>query len=223
MKHMMRRGRCRFRRRMDELNYMLEDRKFPQDLRIRCRMFLIQSKEQYRVHNYRIIENNFSEQLRLEVAVESNGRWLGRVWYLREAPTPFVAELSQILGNATYAPMEIINLTLTLFILRRGIAARKGRVLAKGSIWGEDFILDDVDLINQDFSAALTFVRVLYLKHHDFMQLASAYEGVAKRIRFARIFYTVRRRMLLSPRLVFFGSCCCCCCCFDSCCLISTP
>jgi hypothetical protein len=63
-----------FRQRMDELNHMLEDRKFPQELRQRCRMFLMQSREQHRIENYRHIEKHFSAALRLEVAVANNGR-----------------------------------------------------------------------------------------------------------------------------------------------------
>ena len=70
-------------------------------------------------------------------------RWLEKVWYFADASDQFVVEVSQLVKPMTFAPMESICLLKTLFILRRGIAAKGGIPLSKGAVWGYDFLVED--------------------------------------------------------------------------------
>ena len=208
-------GNIEFRQRMDELNFMLRDRRFPPELRQKCRMFFFQSKEQRRLINYRRLERHFSKGLRAQVATENNSRWLKKVWYLRDLAAPpnptttttttttgmqpfenskgiFISELSQLLEPYTYAPAECMDEAFTLFILRRGVAARNGRVLATSSVWGEDFLIENDDLVDKRFAAALTYAEVMMLPWHTFGALCEDYPDVQVVIHKARVFYTVR-------------------------------
>ncbi|KAH8075297.1 voltage-gated potassium channel [Aureococcus anophagefferens] len=160
-----------FRTRMDNLNSMMTDRKFPTELRRRCRMFLLNSKQHQRMATYSDIENYFSLSLRGEVAATSNEEWIKKVWYLRNSSKDFIIELSQSLGTMMFAPMEAINVAYTLFILQAGIAARKGRILSKGSVWGADFIVRDTDLIDRTCAASLSYTMVLCIGREHILEI----------------------------------------------------
>lgn len=160
-----------FRARMDNLNSMMHDRKFPSSLRRRCRMFLLNSKQHQRASTYPEIENYFSLSLRGEVAATSNEEWIKKVWYLRAASKDFIIELSQSLGTMMFAPMEAINVAYTLFILQAGIAARKGQILSKGSVWGADFIVRETDLIDRTCAASLSYTMVLCIGREHILEI----------------------------------------------------
>ncbi|KAK7233042.1 voltage-gated potassium channel [Aureococcus anophagefferens] len=195
-----------FRQRMDELNAMLADRKVPDELRQRCRMYFFQSKENYRTINYKTLEMCFSTTLRAELAAATNSAWISKVWYLKDAAPSFTAELSQNLSPMVFAPMEVLSLPFTLFILRRGIAARRGRVLAKGSVWGEDFIVENDELVDGVFAAALTYAEVLALSYQSFHAILDDHADfcdVEKAVHRARVFYTVRARLTQKGREIF--------------------
>ena len=66
------------------------------------------------------------------------------MWYLEASPKEFVRELSQHLRPMTFAPNEVLDMSQTMYIVRRGLAAKGGRPLAKGSVSGMDFVLDQV-------------------------------------------------------------------------------
>ena len=105
-----------------------------------------------------------------------------------------------------FAPMEVLSLPFTLFILRRGIAARRGRVLAKGSVWGEDFIVHNDELVDSVFAAALTYAEVLALSFDAFQQILTDhadFADVERAVSRARVFYTVRARLMLKGREIF--------------------
>ena len=83
-----------FKQRMDELNYMMVEKRYPTELQRRCRMYLLNSKMHQRQTNYRQLEKTMSIALRTEVA-SANNTWVVRVWYLRSASAALVADLSQ--------------------------------------------------------------------------------------------------------------------------------
>ena len=186
-----------FRQRMDELNFMMADKKFPTNLKRRCRMFLLHSKEHQRQVNYRQLEKIMSISLRDEVAAANNA-WVRQVWYLREVTPPFVVDLSQAIQSLVYAPTEVIDLGLSLFIITNGIAARKGRIISKDGVWGEDFMLDNVDLIDMICTAALSYLEVICLSREKMIKILATpmHEAERKIIRMAVVFYTVKARFL---------------------------
>ena len=117
-----------------------------------------------RVENYRTLENEMSIAMRGDVALANNKWWLEKVWYFSDASDQFVVEVSQLVKPMTFAPMESICLLKTLFILRRGIAAKGGIPLSKGAVWGYDFLVEDAALVDPLFASALTYVEVLVLQ-----------------------------------------------------------
>ena len=101
----------------------------------------------------------------------NNERWLKSIWYMSDLSYDFVIELSHNIDSMMFAPAEPINVLDSLFIIQSGIAARKGRVLPKGSVWGCDFILEDANLIDRVCAAALSYASVAYLTRDDVFQI----------------------------------------------------
>lgn len=187
-----------YRQRMDDLNMMMRDRKFPSELKTRCRMFLINSKNHQRTSGYQRLENLFSISLRGDVAAAVNEPWIKNVWYLREASTEFIIELSQSLTSIMFAPMEPIDIALSLFILQNGIVAHGGKILSKGSIWGAEFIMREVDLIDRTIGAALSYVLVTCISRDDFFAILQdpIFEKERTMVAKANTFYALKMRMM---------------------------
>lgn len=187
-----------FRQRMDELNFMMADKKFSKALRRRCRMFLLHSKQHQRHSGYRQLERMMSISLRGEVALANNARWVNQVWFFKGASGAFVTDLSQAVQPLVYAPMEVVDLALTLFVITNGIAARKGRILSKNSVWGKDFMLDNLDLVDMICAAALSYLEVASLSRDRLQAMLENPLHVAERatIRHAVVLYTVRASFL---------------------------
>ena len=67
--------------------------------------------------------------------------------------------------------MEPINVPFTLFILQAGLAARKGRILSKGSVWGNDFVVRDTELIDRTCAASLSYTVVLTIGREHILEI----------------------------------------------------
>ena len=189
-----------FRQSMDELNIMMEDRGYPSSLRRRCRTFFRQSRNQLRIHNYRKLEGMMSFALRGEAAAANNAMWLHRVWYLRKASAACIVEISQRLGTMTFAPLEVVDIAHTLFVLRRGIAARHGIPFSRGTVWGEDFVLENLDLADATCACALTYIEVLCLSAAGLYQILEYFPNELKAAKVASAFYTVKSQLVRMAR-----------------------
>ncbi|KAJ8610385.1 hypothetical protein CTAYLR_003893, partial [Chrysophaeum taylorii] len=187
-----------YRQRMDELNVMMADRKFPSELKTRCRLFLINSKQHQRAASYHSLENLFSFSLRGDVAAVINEPWITNVWYLKPASKEFIIELSQSLTSIMFAPMEPIDISYSLFILQSGIVARRGRILSKGSLWGAEFIMSDVSLIDRTIGAALSYVLVTCISREDFFGILEdpLFANERAMIASANRFYALKMRLV---------------------------
>lgn len=156
-----------FRRRVDDLNRMMADRKFPRDLRQRCRLFLINSRQQQKRADYSRLESLFSYSLRSDVATTMNRFWLDQVYYLQDASKEFIVRLSEVMTSVMYAPMEVIEVKYSLVILQSGIVARAGRIYSNGAIWGKEFLMREVDLIDSTIAAALSYALIVFVHRDD--------------------------------------------------------
>lgn len=197
-----------FRQRMDELNFYMRDNSLPKDLRERCRMYFYKSKTQQRVSDYAQLERLMSFGLRGEVAAASHGVWLKQVWYLRDSSLAFVAELSQELRVYTFSPTESLDLgpAPTLFIMRSGVAARSGKILSKGAVFGADFIVEPKKYAEDILAVALTYVDTVTLARDSLHAVLSDFPVEADRIRRAIVWYIARALLIARGRRVIAKS-----------------
>ncbi|KAH8092000.1 voltage-gated potassium channel [Aureococcus anophagefferens] len=185
---------------MDEMNEMMSDRNFDQDLRRRCRMFMKNAKHLAKAANYRQLEQQMSLTLRSVAAAANNQTWLANCWYLSpptlaEINPTFIADASQCLTIRLFAPLELVEVPISLCILNSGIVARNGKPMGKGMVWGHDFVLRDehAHYIDKTYGSSLTYAEIVTLERTDFFAiLDQGYPEENKAVRLAQTFYRIK-------------------------------
>jgi len=186
-----------FRQQMDELNYMMKDKKYPKNLKRQCRMYLLHSRQLKRQVNYPKMEKHMSIDLRYAVAA-ANNKWVLHIWYFKEVSPSFVFDLSQNSHSLVYAPREIVEQAVTLCVVNKGIAARKGRIMPKWSVWGHDFMCDYPNLVDRAQTVALSYLEVVGICRDKMIKLLEDPDREKEHMlmRQATIFYTFRAALL---------------------------
>jgi len=185
---------------MDEMNEMMSDRNFDQDLRRRCRMFMKNAKHLAKAANYRQLEQQMSLTLRSVAAAANNQTWLANCWYLcpptlKEINPTFIADASQCLTIRLFAPLELVEVPVSLCILNSGIVARNGKPMGKGMVWGHDFVLRDehAHYVDKAYGSSLTYAEIVTLEQADFFAiLDQGYPEENKAVRLAQTFYRIK-------------------------------
>ena len=68
---------------MDELNYFINDQKFPKEISTALRAYFHQTREQQRLASYRKLLDMMSPMLKGEVAYLTHRTWLIKVYYFQ--------------------------------------------------------------------------------------------------------------------------------------------
>lgn len=196
---------ARFQQNMDALNRMMEYKSMPMEMRYKLRGYFIQARELHMANAYTGLLNQMSPVLQAEVAHTTNRRWLVKVWYLAECTDEFAAKVAQQMGAAVFCPEEImIHKIPKLCIVSRGLVGRFGRLLRKGRVYGEDFILTNPKLRQDVNTFCFTYVEILSIDQTSFLNLvkqASVLDAGEVRLGFIQLAVTrgiIRLAELLS-------------------------
>jgi len=173
-----------FRALMDSLNSMMRDRLLPQTMRHRMRSFFLSSKRAHRRSRQQRIITSMSPGLQGEVVLLMNKKWLTKVRILNQILQKamrggkwgafflsFIVDVSMKLCTWNFAQLETFGNPHTLYILIRGLCSGRGHVQKTGSVWGDDFILQDSNLAQPCESLSLTYIELMSLTRDDFMAL----------------------------------------------------
>jgi len=141
-------GTC-YKRTMDVLNLYMEDVKLPYEARMGLRDYFMHCKGLQRSKFFKEVLTQMSPGLQGKFAIHCYGTWINRVYFLRalsgNREERFIQRIALALEMEAYPPYEpIITLgepTLRMYIIKRGVCARLGHVLTKGTCFGEDVIL----------------------------------------------------------------------------------
>eukprot|EP00930_Biecheleria_cincta_P056661 TRINITY_DN42732_c0_g1_i1.p1 TRINITY_DN42732_c0_g1~~TRINITY_DN42732_c0_g1_i1.p1 ORF type:complete len:523 (-),score=74.59 TRINITY_DN42732_c0_g1_i1:30-1598(-) len=169
-----------FRRRMDNLNFMMRERGVPNRMRKRLRSFFLQSRKHSRLMTQRELLQNMSPTLQGEISLVLSSEWLSKVSFIRsfvseaeslvrrggnaEAYKTCVADIARCMDTIAFAQGEVFVSAQTLYILYRGLIGKHRRILQSGDVFGEDFLLTDVTLIDADRCCALTYAEAMYIE-----------------------------------------------------------
>ena len=122
--------------------------------------------------------DQMSPLLQAEVAYLVYRHYLIQVWYLKGCSDEFVAQISRCMVAHLYVPLESISLKQPrLCIVSRGLVFRGGHILHKGSIFGEDLILESPLLRRQPETSTLAYTELLTVEEKAFKELTSAHFG----------------------------------------------
>jgi len=197
-----------FKQNMDQLNYFLEDMQMPQELRIRVREYLRNTRELSKKASYNVLVEILSPALRSEIVLMMSQRTLEVVWYLQSIEKGALVELALRLARVGYAPREKIP-SDRLNILMRGVAAKAGNILTPANYakdgtrldnlctWGEDIIVTAPALRDRRPASALTFVEVATLSRAALDDVLSSYPDSRKIIQQAAIKIAMQRAIVV--------------------------
>ncbi|CEL92732.1 unnamed protein product [Vitrella brassicaformis CCMP3155] len=186
-----------YQRTMDDLNDMMRDRRLEPNLQVRLRTYFQNAHHLQRLISHRTLIDKMSPQLQGEVALAANKPWLQKVSWLRDCTNnQFVVEIAKSLQPLAYGPEEVLDMAATLYIVQRGLAARRGKIMSVGSVWGEDLILSEWELMDRHAAIALTYVEVLFLPRDELGNILLDFPEEAARIRKFQIRLALRRTFI---------------------------
>lgn len=180
-----------FRKRMDNLNAMMQERGVPHAMRRRLRSYFLSNKQCSHYITQKELLSNMSPNLQGEVSLLLNVEWIRKITFLKQFlveakeieqagldAEPYracVADIARALDNMAFAQGENFQHTQTLFILYRGLIGMTGRVAHVGAVWGEDFVLSDMTLVHSRRCCALTYVEVMFMTRESFMRVIQSH------------------------------------------------
>lgn len=185
-----------FQRTMDDLNWIMQDRNMPSDMRQKLRRYFHESRSLYRLQEQRSIIAQMSPMLQGEISTQLLGDWLHMVPYLVHMDPDILVQVARMLNPMLYAPNEIVRCERSLFVVRRGICLRKGRVHVADDVWGADMILSNIHLRDHCQARCLSYLEVLTLRNVDLMRVVRESETDRARLRWCQIKLGIQRGFL---------------------------
>mmetsp|Transcript_49419 Transcript_49419/g.124462 ORF Transcript_49419/g.124462 Transcript_49419/m.124462 type:complete len:705 (-) Transcript_49419:116-2230(-) len=176
-----------FKRTMDDLNWLMSDRKMPHEMCRKLRRYFHETREMNRRRVEREVIDQMSPKLQGEFAFFMHSRWIEKVWYLRNMPHEIIVFMSRNLKMAVYSPNEEVFSDRTLFIVRRGICALSGKILVTGDIWGEDMLLSNDFLRSKNQARSLSYLSVLMLHVEDMVDIVANFPEARARLRWSQV------------------------------------
>jgi potassium voltage-gated channel Eag-related subfamily H protein 7 len=188
--------------RMDDLNLYMQENRIPNEMRIRLREYFMYCRGMNRQEYYKELLEKMSPALRGEICVYINSTWINNVpFFSRRGKLAakigadehklFITAIAMKLAPQAFAPQEVIvqigELAETMYIMQRGVVAKKGQIISSGKYFGEDIILQ------ADRRAymvrALTYVDVFTLTKTDLSLImdSASYPNISKQLRRAAL------------------------------------
>ena len=185
---------------MDSLNYFMRERELPRAMRMTLRDFFANAKRVHQLNDDSDLLDKMSPLLQGTVALAANQKWLNTVWYFRDIGlvsngSDFIALLAKCLVIRSFVGHERLPVG-QLYIVRRGLLVKMWRFLGSGKVWGEDMILDNMDLMDHSQAVALTYAETYTLRRADLEDCMSDFPEVAHRVRRASRKILMQRALL---------------------------
>jgi len=181
-----------FREMMDDLERFMETETLPNEMRQRLREYFHESKLLRSAWANRRLLNLLPPSLKGEVAWMTSASVLDGVWFLKGTNKHFLVQLSSHLHPMIFVPADTPPPGY-MYIVERGFALYKAKLLSKGHIWGDDFILSQHELIDKLAARAMTYLEVFFLTRQELMSVAEHFPITYKHIRFCALKLAFKR------------------------------
>jgi len=185
-----------FKRTMDDLNWLMHDRNVSSHMRQKLRRYFHESRSLSRLQEQKSIIAQMSPMLQGEISRQLLGDWLHKVPYLAHMDPDILVKVARMLNARLYAPNEVVCSERSLFIVRRGISLRKGRVLIAGDVWGADMILSNSNLQDHCPARCLSYLEVLTLRNSDLVRVVRESETEFAKLRKCHVRLAIQRGFL---------------------------
>jgi CRP-like cAMP-binding protein len=208
---------------MDALTTFAAEHSLPEDLTLRLRRYLHYSRDIQVATFDKALYAAMSPSLRREVAVCINRGWVERVPFFRFGVTgralgslrrgvpesqrdDFIMEVALTMRPLALAPGEAVvhvgEFAHQLYVVQRGLLSRTGRVLFRGSVFGEDVVLPAA---KRTYSVhALTYATLLSVERGDLehILLSGRFPAIALVLRKFAVRASLLREFLHYARLL---------------------
>lgn len=159
---------------MDDLNALMSSHGVDNSLRLRVRRHVHESYKIQREVHHLVAIKWLSAGLQGELAMQSGvDHVCSRIWYLKNIPENVVVELADEFKGDLFSPGEVILDRTSLSVIIRGSCIRRGVMLTRDAVFGEDMILASESLRDSACPRTLTFLEVMKL-HLDSLFAAAA-------------------------------------------------
>lgn len=160
-------GEIQFRAKIDELNTYMGENNFPHHLREAARDFFTVSRGLELEKRNTSLFRDVSPQLQDELVGHLNSTWMHEVSLIQkmveavdeEERPEFLNSLTSKLQTQIYAPREPLPRS-PIHIIRGGLAASRGKLLARGTVWGELCLLEHGKSSEEAQVQTLSYVTV---------------------------------------------------------------
>ena len=187
---------------MDHLNYFMRERELPKEMRLTLRDYFESARAVHQVSGDAELLAKMSPLLQGTVACRANKPWLDQVWFLKNLnqsreEREFIAELSMRMHISAYISNERMPIG-QLYVLRKGMVVRLWRFLGPNSVWGEDMLIEELDLVCHAQAVALTYVEVFTLTKAAFEEVSENFPGPMSRV------YKMMKKICLQRALLSY-------------------
>jgi len=193
----------RFRQLLDDTTNFLELHELGTPLGRRVREFLYAKREcQQRLETTKVVRH-LSPALQVEVIMETQKTFFSRVRFLRAAEEACCVQVALAMSSGVFAPGELAHL-LHMYVLERGLAYYNGRIMIRGTMWGEqDVILPDglVKYANLERARAMTYMEYNGISRDALLTVIERFPSTKARLRRTAIWIALSRHMVSSARM----------------------
>eukprot|EP00930_Biecheleria_cincta_P082927 TRINITY_DN72561_c0_g1_i1.p1 TRINITY_DN72561_c0_g1~~TRINITY_DN72561_c0_g1_i1.p1 ORF type:complete len:690 (-),score=97.02 TRINITY_DN72561_c0_g1_i1:226-2295(-) len=186
-----------FNQAMDDLNVLMSTNGVDSHLQLKVRKFMHESYYVHRERHHQETVKWLSEGLQGEIAVSSGVDAICRcVSYLRDVMAmddQWISDIAQHFHPQMYSPKEFLFSKDSLCVIRKGSAVKRGRILMRDAVIGEDMILTTDILKDSAGSRTLTSCEVMSLTRESLRKVCEKHAGLNQYIRRAQIKLAVRR------------------------------
>jgi hypothetical protein len=189
-----------FHETMDDLNRFMIREEMPNEMRRRLREYFHQSKHLRLAETQKGLLQLMPPSLKGEVSWQTNQEWLTKIWFLKDAPKPFMVQLAMNLRAMVYAPGDSPRIGF-MYIVHRGVAIYRASVITKGKVFGEDMILSSPHLRSNAQAKAMNYLEVYYTSRRELLHIAHRYPKTYNKIRRAAVMLALRREIINMAKL----------------------
>mmetsp|Transcript_140273 Transcript_140273/g.244254 ORF Transcript_140273/g.244254 Transcript_140273/m.244254 type:complete len:698 (-) Transcript_140273:67-2160(-) len=177
-----------FSRILDDLNLLMRTRACEKKFTIAVRRHLYAAQGVFRVRHETASIAWLSSALQGELAIDSGIKQsLQNVWYMRDAPETVLICAATYFRGDVFSPDEFIMDPNSVTVVCKGSAAKRGRLLQKDAVFGEDMILASEELKDTACPRTLSFVEVLRLSKEDLFKVCERFPDFDVKVRRAQV------------------------------------
>ena len=165
----------------------------------RLREYVYQSKHLRMAEAQRTLMQAMPPSLKGETMWATNQSWLQKIWFLKSAPRAFMVELALSLTAMVFAPGDTPRIGF-MYIVHRGVALYRAKLVTKGRVFGEDMILNSPHLRSNAQAKAMNYLEVYHTSRRELLIVAQRFPKTLAAIRRAAVMLALRRHIIYVAR-----------------------